>query len=177
MQKWKQTQLTLDLIAETPAEWMECRGLFSASYIRNHVTAADFIPTPEAASAIYDAVKTLWFEHYEALWRQGERYTCSAFIEPVLRLLGWELLPEKGLPLGQFAKKRPDFCLYADADAFRKASTTTDPGLREAGYPEKMGKGGAKPGVCFWTVPRAVSGVMDVKKRGQLYMSDISCKF
>jgi len=127
MQKWKQTQLTLDLIAETPAEWVECRGLFSASYIRNHVTAADFIPTPEAASTTYDAVKALWVDRYEALWRQGERYTCSAFIEPVLRLLGWELLPEKALPLGQFAKKRPDFCLYPDADAFRKASTTTDP--------------------------------------------------
>ncbi len=89
--------------------------------------SADFIPRPEAASGMYDAAKALWFDHYEALWRQGERYTCSTFIEPALRLLRWELLPEKALPLGQFTKKRPDFCLYADADAFKTASITDDP--------------------------------------------------
>ncbi|MFH1629104.1 MAG: hypothetical protein ABIE47_10325, partial [Pseudomonadota bacterium] len=122
-------QLTLDLIAEAPGEWIECRGLFSKSYLRNHVMQADFILTPEVASGMYDAVKALWFDHYQALWRQGERYTCSAFIEPALKVLGWELLPEKALPLGHLTKKRPDFCLYADADAFKKASVTDDPGL------------------------------------------------
>jgi hypothetical protein len=44
-------------------------------------------------------------------------------------MLGWALLREKALPLGQFMKKRPDFCLYGEADAFQKASVSDDPSL------------------------------------------------
>jgi hypothetical protein len=90
---------------------------------------ADFFPKPEAVMELYKSLKDLWTDKYESLWRQGERYTCSAFLEPVLKNLGWELLPEKALPLGQFTKKRPDFCLYSEADAFQKASVSYDPSL------------------------------------------------
>ncbi|MEW6666031.1 MAG: hypothetical protein AB1512_12520 [Thermodesulfobacteriota bacterium] len=126
MRRRSSGQLTLHLIAEAPGEWMECRGLFSSSYLRNHVTRADFFPNPEIATERYERIKTLWIENYQSLWRQSERYTCSAFLEPALKILGWRLLPEKALPLGQFAKKRPDFCLYADEDEFQKAALTND---------------------------------------------------
>ena len=129
MKRWRSNQLPLNLIAEGPGDWIECRGLFSSSYLRNHVVNADFFPKAEAASEVYESLKRLWSDNYESLWRQGERYTCSAFLEPVLKMLGWALLPEKALPLGQFTKKRPDFCLYAEADAFQKASVSDDPSL------------------------------------------------
>ena len=129
MKRWRSNQLPLNLIAEEPGEWIECRGLFSSSYLRNHLVKADFFPKPEAASEVYESLKNLWTEKYESLWRQGERYTCSAFLEPVLRSVGWELLPEKALPLGQFTKKRPDFCLYSEEEAFQKASVSDDPSL------------------------------------------------
>jgi hypothetical protein len=129
MKKWRQNQLTLNLIAEEPGAWIECRGLFSSSYLRNHLVKADFFPKPEAATELYESLKNLWTNKYESLWRQGERYTCSAFLEPVLKNLGWEFLPEKALPQGQFTKKRPDFCLYSAAEAFQKASVSDDPSL------------------------------------------------
>ena len=43
--------------------------------------------------------------------------------------LGWALLPEKALPQGQFTKKRPDFCLYGEAETFQKASVSDNPSL------------------------------------------------
>jgi hypothetical protein len=129
MKRRRSNQLILNLIAEEPGAWIECRGLFSSSYLRNHLVRADFFPKPELATELYDTLKDLWTDKYESLWRQGERYTCSAFLEPVLKSLGWALLPEKALPPGQFTKKRPDFCLYSEAEAFQKASVSDDPSL------------------------------------------------
>jgi hypothetical protein len=120
-------QLSFNLIAEEPEVWIECRGLFSSSYLRNHVTQADFVAKPEIANVLYENIKGLWVDRYEALWRQGERYTCSAFLEPVLKMLGWTLLPEKELPSGQFTKKRPDYCLFVDVETFQKAAESEDP--------------------------------------------------
>jgi hypothetical protein len=120
-------QLSLSLQTPDTAVWMACRGLFSLNYLKQHVQKADFVPPVDAANRLHAKVKALWEEERGRLSRQHERYTCSAFLEPILADLGWLSLPEKSLPFGQFTRKRPDFCLFTSPDARNAAAESDDP--------------------------------------------------
>lgn len=119
-------QLTLGLQSPDVDACMACRGLFSVSYLKRHVLKADFVPSLDAASRLHAKFKALWEEERDRLPRQHERYTCSAFLEPILADLGWFSLPEKALPFGQ-TRKRPDFCLFTSSEARNAAAESTDP--------------------------------------------------
>jgi len=120
-------QLHLDLRSDDTDVWMFCKGIFSLNYLRQRVMQAkDIVPSAEQARSSYETIKALWFDNREGLVRRDERYTRQEFIEPVLRELGWSLIPEASLPFGQFSTKRPDYCLFADEAVQREAAAQTD---------------------------------------------------
>ena len=127
MKKRAQGQLSLALQTPDADAWIACTRLFSLNYLKQHVLRADFVPSTDAAGRLHAKVKALWEEERGRLPRQHERYTCSAFLEPILADLGWMSLPEKALPFGQFTRKRPDFCLFTAPDSRNAAAESTEP--------------------------------------------------
>ena len=59
------------------------------------------------------------------LRKQKEAYTRTAFLDPLLKLLGWHFIPEANLPHGP-TKKRPDYALFPDAARCENAAAASD---------------------------------------------------
>ena len=100
-------QLTFNLIAEEPGAWIECRGLFSSSYLRNHVAQADFFPKPEEVRDLYDSLRTLWSDNY---------------VKGGKRLVGYDNAEQKGYHRHFLDKEEPYpfVSIWKLIDDFRK---------------------------------------------------------
>ncbi len=53
--------------------------------------------------------------------RRREPFTRSDFLDPVLREMGWQFIPEESLPDTQ-TRKTPDYCLFGDAEITARAA-------------------------------------------------------
>ena len=124
MKRGNDKQLQLSLKTEEADPWISCRGIFSPSYLRNHLRPAEFFPSAEDAQPTYERIKKLWGDNLEGLnsKRTNERYTCTILLEPILKEMGWSYIPEQSLPSGVYGHKRPDFCLFTDPSERKQAA-------------------------------------------------------
>jgi type I restriction-modification system DNA methylase subunit len=105
----------------TPTDnWWECKGIFSPSYVRTHLS--QYTPNTQEVSQLYQEFRALWVRNLSGLRQQGEAYTRSRFLDPILRRLGWYFIPERSLPKGR-TKKRPDYCLFRDEETEQDAAS------------------------------------------------------
>jgi|SRR5665213_3649225 len=89
-----------------------CKAIFSANYLHQHFGKSDGFPTAEEVRPIYEKVKNRWLEEYAGLRTRKEFYTRTEFLDPVLKELGWEFIPEQELPSKGGTRKRPDYCFF-----------------------------------------------------------------
>ena len=108
---------------------LECRGVFSSGYLVRHFKAAPEFAALDETRRAYDSVAALWKQTARSLPRRNEAFTCSAFLEPVMELLGWRRIPQAAMPATGFGtRKRPDYCLFSDEQDFN-AAANGDAGL------------------------------------------------
>jgi len=114
--------------APAGANSFACRGIFSSSYLLKHFAEQPGYPTEIEAGSVYAEAKKLWEENVAGLRKQGEAYTRTHFLDPVLAALGWEFIPETKMPkLPKGTKKnRPDYCLFPDAPTRQTAAQQSD---------------------------------------------------
>jgi type I restriction-modification system DNA methylase subunit len=111
-------QTLLPLVSQDLPEAAESHGVFSVGYLRRHLAASSDFPKIDEAKPIYEAIAELWHKQGVGLRNQNEAFTRNAFIDPVLKLLGWQFVPENSMP-GAFAtRKRPDYCLFSNDDNY-----------------------------------------------------------
>src|SRR6266516_53877 len=84
--------------APAGANSFACRGIFSSSYLLKHFAEQPGYPTEIEAGSVYAEAKKLWEENVAGLRKQGEAYTRTHFLDPVLAALGWEFIPETKMP-------------------------------------------------------------------------------
>jgi hypothetical protein len=114
-------QTLLPLLSEDLPEAAESHGVFSAGYLRRHLAASPDFPKTDEAKPIYETIAELWHKQGAGLRKQKEAFTRTAFLDPVLKLLGWQFIPENSMP-GSFAtRKRPDYCLFSSAESYSAA--------------------------------------------------------
>ena len=118
-------QLPLAIPSEREDSWVVCRGVFSANYLRKHFAQSGDFPKADDVRPIYEKLKALWHDEYIGLCKRKEAYTRTQFLEPVLAERGWHFIPEQDLPSRSHTRKRPDYCLFLDADARRRAAAQT----------------------------------------------------
>lgn len=116
------SQLNLNIRTETEAAWMSCRGIFSLSYLRQHLANSAHFPSVQEAEPIYAKLKTRWQDNLPGLRRRKEAYTRTQFLDPTLREMGWYFIPEADLPVKTVTRKRPDYCLFEDEQAQQRAA-------------------------------------------------------
>jgi len=119
-------QLPLGIPSEREDSWVVCDRVFSVNYLRKHFVQAEDYPKPDDVYPIYEELKGLWQDEYLGLSKRKEAYTRTHFLEPVLSKLGWEVIPEEDLPSSSITRKRPDYCLFLDANARRAAAGRAD---------------------------------------------------
>jgi hypothetical protein len=117
-------QLHLGIAAEKPDLRLLCRGIFSNTYLQQHFRQSEGFPTVEEVRPTYEAAKRRWAENLPGLRKQKEAYTRTAFLDPLLSELGWQFIPEAGLPKG-LTQKCPDYCLFPSAEARQEAASKT----------------------------------------------------
>jgi hypothetical protein len=112
----------LDLIASPPeGGWWRCHQLFTPSYIRQHLLSRVEAPSADDAQALYEFIRARWTEKLPAMRRRREPFTRSDFLDPVLREMGWQFIPEESLPDTQ-TRKTPDYCLFGDVETTARAA-------------------------------------------------------
>jgi hypothetical protein len=104
--------------------WWHCHGIFTASYLRQHVLRPERAPSEDEVRSLYEFVRTRWSQNLPAMRRRREPFTRSEFLDPVLRKLGWDFIPEEALP-DTHTRKKPDYCLFGDADAKARVAAGT----------------------------------------------------
>jgi hypothetical protein len=119
-------QLALAIPSEREDARIICRGVFSANYLRKHFAQYEDYPKRDEVRPIYEKLKALWQDEYIGLCKRKEAYTRTQFLEPLLAELGWQFIPEQDLPSKTQTRKRPDYCLFLDADARRRAAAQTE---------------------------------------------------
>lgn len=114
----RRRRVTDEQIALLPGDpehgWWRCHGIFTPSYLTQHLLPGDDVPAEDQVAELYEFVKALWLQKLPGMRRRPEPFTRSEFLDPVLARLGWELIPEESLPDTQ-TRKRPDYCLFGDA--------------------------------------------------------------
>jgi hypothetical protein len=118
--------MALAIEQEEEAPPLVCRDIFSLTYLKQHLARAEGFPTPDEARPIYDMLRTCWLDNYVGLTRRREAYTRSQFLDPLLSELGWAFIPEQDLPSRHATHKRPDYCLFLDDQARKRAANETD---------------------------------------------------
>ena len=120
-------QLDFALPREELSGALHSRGLFSSNYLQRHFGhAADFPPVAEIET-LYRDVRALWEEKLPGLANphRNEAYTRTAFLDPLLKLLGWHFIPEANLPHGP-TRKRPDYAIFHDDSRSGLAAAAAD---------------------------------------------------
>ena len=120
------SQLSLAIQHEDQSASLECRGIFSLNYLKQHFARSDAFPTLEQARPLYEALKTRWIEEYAGLRQRKEAYTRSQFLDPALAALGWTFIPEQELPSKSTTHKRPDYCLFLKEDSRQRAAKESE---------------------------------------------------
>lgn len=121
-------QLGLGLSGHEQAMGIECRGVFSALYLRKIFAAAPDYPSEAEVRPLYESVKARWLKHWLGMAKAKEAYTRTQFLDPLLQELDWHFLPEQDLPAGQGGlRKRPDYCLCRDEAAVTAAAEAGSP--------------------------------------------------
>src|ERR1035437_8411565 len=103
-----------------------CKGIFSANYLHQHFGKSGDFPKLDAVRPIYEKIKNRWLEEYAGLRTRKEFYTRTEFLDPVLKELGWEFIPEQELPSKGGTRKRPDYCLFLNDETRQRAAKETD---------------------------------------------------
>jgi hypothetical protein len=112
----------LDLIASPPeGGWWRGHQLFTPSYIRQHLLSRVEAPSADDAQALYEFIRARWTEKLPAMRRRREPFTRSDFLDPVLREMGRQFIPEESLPDTQ-TRKTPDYCLFGDVETTARAA-------------------------------------------------------
>ena len=121
-------QLGLGLAGHVEAMDIECRGLFSAIYLRKFLPFTSDFPSADESRSLYETVRSRWLKYWLGMAKQNEDYTRTQFLDPLLKELGWHFIPEKNLPHGPSGlRKRPDYCLCRDESAVTSAAETDTP--------------------------------------------------
>lgn len=121
------SQLDLNIRTETEAAWMSCRGISALSYLRQHLAKSGDFPSVLEAEPIYAKLKARWQQSLPGLRKRKEAYTRTQFLDPTLHDLGWFFIPEQDLPAKSVTRKRPDYCLFGDEHAQRRAAKQDHP--------------------------------------------------
>lgn len=91
----------------TPAT---ARGVFSLPYLRRRLKQLQHTPDAATADKIYEFARELWEKNYVGLSKGNEAYTRTHFLDPLLKRLGWQFIPE----LKHGKHDRPDYWLFTD---------------------------------------------------------------
>lgn len=127
-----QLHLPIQLAGEEP--WINCRGIFSLAYLRQHLAKSENMPPTEECRVAYDRLKSLWTNNYAGLRQRSEAYTRTQFLDPVLESMSWVFIPEQDLPAQRSTHKRPDYCLFGETSTQQRAASQshTDDVFRES---------------------------------------------
>lgn len=104
---------------------LHSHGLFSSNYLQRHFASSADFPSAKDVESLHRDLLALWKEKATGLARQGEAHTRNAFLDPVLKALGWQFIPEANLPHGP-TRKRPDYVLFPDSERAEQAAGATD---------------------------------------------------
>jgi len=118
-------QLDFALPREEVSGALHSHGLFSSNYLQRHFAHAADFPPVAGIETLYREARALWGEKLPGLRKQKEAYTRTAFLDPLLKLLGWHFIPEANLPHGP-TRKRPDYALFPDAARCENAAAASD---------------------------------------------------
>ena len=125
--KHSDDQLQLRIQEKEEEAWLRCRGIFSVSYLRQHVAKSEHFPSVQEAEPIYNKLKARWLQNLPGLRKRKEAYTRTQFLDPSLRDLGWFFIPEQDLPSVTITRKRPDYCLFGDEETQQRAAKQDHP--------------------------------------------------
>lgn len=117
-------QLGLALSGEGFSGPAQAKGLFSLAYLERHLAPAGLKASADEAGVAYNLLRQFAAGQLLALRRQNEAFTCTTLIEPVLKSLGWRVIPEQSMPKSTGTRKRPDYCLFATDDAYQQAAVS-----------------------------------------------------
>jgi len=121
-QTTSETQLDFDELDVSHTQgWWECKGIFAPNYLRQHLLKSGHVSRIDECREPYETIQSRWVENFPGLRKQNEAYTCSRFLEPTLKNLGWHYLPQQKLPEGR-TKKKPDYCLFLDESTEQRAA-------------------------------------------------------
>lgn len=114
--------------APVGADCSTCRGIFSASFFTRHFQLQPGFPSEAEVLSLYAEARRLWEQNAAGLRKQGEAYTRTQFIDPLLVALGWEFIPETKMPKvpAGTRKNRPDYCLFTNAATRQTAARQLD---------------------------------------------------
>lgn len=102
---------------------IECKGVFSPTYLYRHFKSSPEFASESETRAAYDQITGLWNRYATTLPRRSEAFTCSIFLEPIMDLLGWRRIPQESMPSSFGMRKRPDYCLFSNEESFNAASS------------------------------------------------------
>ncbi len=119
-------QLSLGIQHDGQSAAFVCRGIFSANYLKEHFARSENFPKTDEVRPIYERLKTRWHENYIGLCKRKEAYTRTEFLDPLLKEIGWEFIPEQDLPAKGVTRKRPDYCLFLTNDARQRAAQQSE---------------------------------------------------
>ena len=120
-------QLPLAIESREKSIGMQCRGIFSSLYLRNNFTKSEDFPFEAEVRPVYEEMQALWFTVNGAIYKRNEAFTREKFILPLFEALGWLHLPEEHMPKQLSGlRKRPDYCVFSDPDAYQRASESQD---------------------------------------------------
>ena len=106
------SQMSLKIQDSEQSAVFLCRGIFSANYLKEHFAKSEDFPKADEVRQIYETLKTRWHENYIGLCKRKEAYTRTEFLDPLLKEIGWQFIPEQDLPSKGVTRKRPDYCLF-----------------------------------------------------------------
>ena len=124
--KHSDDQLQLRIQEKEEEVSLRCRGVFSVSYLRQHLADSVYFPSLQETEPIYAKLKARWQENLPGFRRRKEAYTRTHFSTRRWEL-GWFFIPEQDLPAKTITRKRPDYCLFGDEDAQRRAAKQDHP--------------------------------------------------
>lgn len=119
-------QLSLGIQQDERSTAFVCRGIFSTNYLKEHFARSESFPKTDEVRAIYERLKTRWNENYIGLCKRKEAYTRTEFLDPLLKEIGWEFIPEQDLPSKGATRKRPDYCLFLNNDTRQRAAQQSE---------------------------------------------------